>query len=95
MNTSEQVGFSLVLGVGRIDNNNYMDIYTTAIHDSSEIRLWWRDFVNLLDVTCFKMQYLRAKNARNVPDSLAELNSCFMNMVFIGIRFHNRMKYKG
>lgn len=30
MNTSEQVGFSLVLGVGRIDNNNYMDIYTTT-----------------------------------------------------------------
>lgn len=28
MNTSGQFGFSLVLGVGRIDNNNYMDIHT-------------------------------------------------------------------
>lgn len=33
MNTSEQVGFSLVLGVGRIDNNNYMDIYTPTTYD--------------------------------------------------------------
>lgn len=33
MNTSEQVGFSLVLGVGRIDNNNYMDIYTPITYD--------------------------------------------------------------
>lgn len=33
MNTSEQVGFSLVLGVGRIDNNNYMDICTATIRD--------------------------------------------------------------
>jgi len=35
MNISEQVGFSLVLGVGRIDNNNYMDIYTAATYAMS------------------------------------------------------------
>jgi hypothetical protein len=36
MNTSEQVGFSLVLGVGRIDNNNYMDIYTPTTYVMSK-----------------------------------------------------------
>jgi len=55
MSTSEQVGFSLVLGVGRIDNNNYMDIYTT-IRDARDS--FMIDFVNLLEIDAayFNMQ---------------------------------------
>jgi len=49
MSISEQVGFSLVLGVGRIDNNNYMDIYTTICDARDSFMI---DFVNLLEIWC-------------------------------------------